>query len=106
LGYRNRLLRRGNCGSPIAFPPDQKLAALLCGVHFTMTPNGIAAEDKISVVKRLGRSPDRADAVAMPWYKRSVGGWQRQQWGYGDGPYDRPAPRVIRSHMNSIARRR
>ena len=42
-------------------PPDQKLAAQLCSVRFQMTPNGIAAEDKIAVIKRLGRSPDKAD---------------------------------------------
>ena len=52
-------------GSPVMLPPDQKLAAQLCSVHFTMTPNGIAAEDKIAVIKRLGRSPDKADAVIM-----------------------------------------
>ena len=37
-------------GSPIMLPSDQKLAAQLCSVHFTMTPNGIAAEDKIAVI--------------------------------------------------------
>ena len=46
-------------------PPEQKLAGQLCSVRFTMTPNGIAAERKDEVVKRLGRSPDRADAVVM-----------------------------------------
>ena len=85
-------------GSPIMLPPDQKLAAQLCAVHFVDTPNGIAAEDKISVIKKLGRSPDRADAVIMAWYRGGAGDFQRQMWGYGDGPYDRPRPKVIHSY--------
>jgi len=79
-------------GSPIAFPPDQKLAAQLCSVHFQMTPNGIAAEDKIAVVKRLGRSPDKADAVVMAWYRGVSGGYSPR------AGRNRPLPKVIRAH--------
>ncbi len=85
-------------GRPISLPPDQKLAGQLCSVRFTMTPNGIAAENKVHVVKRLGRSPDRADAVVMSWYRGTVGGHQRSMWGYGNGPYDKPLPKVMRGH--------
>ena len=82
-------------GSPISLPQDQKLAGQLCAVRFTMTPNGIAAERKDEVVKRLGRSPDKADAVVMAWYRGSVGDWQRRLWeSYGS----RPLPKVIRGH--------
>ena len=56
-------------GSPIALPVDQKLGGQLTAVRFEMTPNGIKAERKEDVVKRLGRSPDRADAVVMCWYR-------------------------------------
>ena len=52
------------------FPNDAKLAAQLCSVRFQMTAQGIAAEDKVSVIKRLGRSPDKADALVMAWVSR------------------------------------
>ncbi len=82
-------------GSPVMLPPDQKLAAQLCSVHFTMTAQGIAAEDKISVVKRLGRSPDRADAVVMCWYRGVTGDQRRQMW---PGTAQREI-KVTRSHQ-------
>ena len=85
-------------------PPDQKLAGQLCAVRFTMTPNGIAAERKDEVVKRLGRSPDKADAVVMAWYRGSVGDWQRRMWGQS-GPGGRPLPKLIRGHENKRRRR-
>ena len=51
---------------------------------------GIAAEDKISVVKRLGRSPDKADALVMAWYRGVTGAFQRGLYGAsepGGSPY-------------------
>ena len=62
-----------------------------------MTPNGIAAEMKDEVVKRLGRSPDKADAVVISWYRGSTGNWQRRMWGQ-PGSGGRPLPQVIRGH--------
>jgi hypothetical protein len=64
-----------------------------------MTPNGIAAEDKIAVIKRLGRSPDKADAVVMAWYRGVTGSYQRQMYGV-PGQGGRPLPRVNRGHEN------
>ncbi len=90
-------------GSPIALPPDQKLAGQLCSVRFTMTPHGIAAEDKISVIKRLGRSPDKADAVVMAWYKGVTGGYRRQIWNV-PGSGGRPFPKVIRGYESKKKR--
>ncbi len=60
---------------------DAKLAAQLCSVRFQMTAQGIAAEDKVAVIKRLGRSPDKADALVMSWYKGVTGGYQRRLYG-------------------------
>lgn len=54
-------------GSPIALPQDQKLMSDLCSVRFAITPRGIQLESKDDVRKRLGRSPDRGDAVVMAW---------------------------------------
>lgn len=56
-------------GSPIALPPDQKLLADLTGPTFKPTPNGIQIEAKEDLVKRLGRSTDRGDAVVMAWFQ-------------------------------------
>jgi hypothetical protein len=59
-------------GSPIALPEDPELLGDLTAVTFEVTPRGIkllpkdAAEGK-SVKKRLGRSPDKGDAVVMAW---------------------------------------
>ncbi len=74
-----------------------KAATQLCSVRFQMTPNGIAAEDKVSVIKRLRRSPDKADAVVMCWYKGVTGSYQRQLWGV-PGRGGRPLPKVIRGY--------
>ena len=54
-------------GSPVALPPDSVLLADLCAPTYRVTPNGIEAESKKDVVKRLGRSTDRGDAVVMCW---------------------------------------
>lgn len=55
-------------GSRIALPKDRQLIADLCAPRFDVVSNGIKLESKESVVKRLGRSPDRGDAVVMAWY--------------------------------------
>lgn len=71
-------------GSPIALPPDNELVSDLTAVRSKQTPNGIApAEDstKEEVTKRLGRSPDKGDAVVMAWWGGKTianveGGWK------------------------------
>lgn len=54
-------------GSPIALPDDQMLVSDLTATHWELTPNGIKVTPKRDVVKLLGRSPDRGDAVCMAW---------------------------------------
>ena len=49
----------------ILLPPDAKLLADLAAARWKLTPRGIQVESKVDIVKRLGRSPDRADAVAL-----------------------------------------
>jgi len=56
-------------GSPIALPPDTELLADLAAPTFKPTPNGIQIESKEDVVKRLGRSTNRGDAVVMAWFE-------------------------------------
>ena len=55
-------------GSPIALPPDAELLADLTAPTYKVTPNGIQAESKEDVCKRLGRSTNKGDAVMMAWH--------------------------------------
>lgn len=55
-------------GSPIFLPPDPQLLADLASPTFEGTPHGVKAEPKESVMQRLGRSPDKGDAVCMSWF--------------------------------------
>ena len=54
-------------GSTIMLPDDPVLMADLTAPHFEITKQGIKLETKEDVVKRLGRSPDKGDAVIMSW---------------------------------------
>lgn len=59
-------------GSRIALPRDAELAADLCAIR--LDPKDlkvIKLEPKEQLVKRIGRSPDKGDAVVISW---SVGG--------------------------------
>lgn len=50
---------------PIALPPDSRLHADLCAPTWTLTTHGIQVESKEDIKSRLGRSPDRGDAVTL-----------------------------------------
>ena len=52
-------------GSAIALPPDPELKADLASYKWSLTINGILLEDKLKTKERLGRSPDKGDAVVM-----------------------------------------
>ena len=54
-------------GADIALPPDPALVADLVAPRWKLTPRGIQVELKEEIRKRLGRSPDRGDAVVMAW---------------------------------------
>ncbi len=58
-------------GSGIELPDDQELLSDLTSVRFSAVQHRgvmcIKAETKEEVVKRLGRSPDKGDAVVMCW---------------------------------------
>ena len=60
-------------GSGVTLPDDQELLSDLSSVRFEMVQSrgvmSIKAETKKDVVKRLGRSPDKGDAVVMAWSK-------------------------------------
>lgn len=58
-------------GSSIALPRDPVLLSDLCAPRFSVVRmghgSGVKVEPKEDVVKRLGRSTDRGDAVVMAW---------------------------------------
>jgi len=67
-----RLLERGE----IALPPDDKLADELCAMRWSIGLDGrIVIESKDDLRARIGRSPDRADAVAMAFRPRHRKWW-------------------------------
>ncbi len=91
-------------GSYMALLPDSTLLADLASTKFTTTTMTgrlvIAAERKEDVVSRLGRSPDRGDAVVMAFTKgQNTTGWEAP----------RPSlrqPKVIRAYENKKRRLR
>jgi hypothetical protein len=54
-------------GSNLALPPDPMLRADLTSPKWKLTPRGIQIESKDEIRKRLGRSPDKGDAVVLAW---------------------------------------
>jgi hypothetical protein len=63
--WRFRDMLNPENGKRIQLPPDRQLKADLCAAKYKLTATGIRIEAKEDIVKRLGRSPDRADAVVM-----------------------------------------
>jgi hypothetical protein len=55
-------------GENIALPPDRELRVDLCAPRYRVQSGKYIIEEKKEIVKRTGRSPDRADAVALAWY--------------------------------------
>jgi hypothetical protein len=56
-------------GEEIALPPDTELLADICAARWGLSASGIMVESKEDIKKRLGRSPDCADAVVLAHYR-------------------------------------
>jgi hypothetical protein len=96
--FREALDPSQDGGSPIILPPDAKLLSDLCSVRFTITSRGIQLESKDDMKKRLGRSPDRGDAVVLAW---SHGEYAANQKGGVWGESKKKSfPKSIMGHMN------
>lgn len=56
-------------GASIALPNDPQVLAELTAPRWKLTPNGILIEpkDELKEPERLGRSPDKGDAIVMAW---------------------------------------
>lgn len=72
-------------GSPLALPDDPELVADLTAPTYEMSSRGIKVEPKEDVVKRLGRSPDKADAVIMAWSAGPRGYVDMREWSQHQG---------------------
>jgi len=76
LGFRNKRAEiwwkfrealEPHHGEAVALPPDAELLADLTAPTWKLTPSGIVIEPKEDIKKRIGRSPDKGDAVVMAW---------------------------------------
>lgn len=63
--WKFRELLEPGSGAELALPPDPELLGELCSMRWTVQVNGIKIESKEEVRKRLGKSPDKADAVVL-----------------------------------------
>jgi hypothetical protein len=87
-GLRRRLER-----GEIALPPDEKLADELCAMRWSIGLDGkVQIEAKDELRARIGRSPDRADAVAMA-FRRKPAPWFLGAFEYGPVPRWTPTER-------------
>lgn len=60
-------------GDSLALPPGRRVLADLCTPRYKVTPQGIQIESKEDIVKRIGRSPDVGDALALALYEYAGG---------------------------------
>jgi hypothetical protein len=61
--WRVREALNPESGQDMALPPDPQLRADLCAPRWELELRGIKVEDKAAIIKRIGRSPDRGEAV-------------------------------------------
>lgn len=62
-------------GDNLAIPPDQELLAELCSVRYEVRASGIQIESKDRIRERLGRSPDKADALTLALMPNAFDFW-------------------------------
>lgn len=65
LWWRFREALAPERAAKVALPPDQQLFADLTAPKYRVTARGIQVEEKTEIKRRLGRSPDRGDAVVL-----------------------------------------
>jgi hypothetical protein len=59
-------------GENLALPPDREVLADLCAPQYRVGLNGITIESKDDIKKRLGRSPDKGEAVINAYHTRPL----------------------------------
>lgn len=85
--------------NPIALPPDEQMAVDLAAPRWWLTKAGITIEAKDDIKKRLGRSPDRGEAVMFanittPKRVMVIGGY-RDIPGHVKGSYEQERLREL-----------
>lgn len=70
--FREELNPDQEGGSAIQIPPDPELRADLTAPRWELRAKGIQIEGKEDIRKRLGRSPDKGDAVVMCFMESSA----------------------------------
>jgi len=60
-------------GDNVALPNDPELLADLCAPRYKITTSGVLVEEKEAIKERIGRSPDKGEAVMLCNY--TMGGW-------------------------------
>ncbi len=90
-------------GAEVALPPDSELVADLVSPRFETRSGKIKIEAKEDIVKRLGRSPDRGDAVVMAWSAGATHVSHGQIWREATRPTSQI--KVVRGHEAKKRRR-
>jgi hypothetical protein len=67
-------------GEGVCLPPDPELLADLCAPRYALKPSGIQLEEKEDIKERIGRSPDKGDAVVLAWWTALYGTYDLIAW--------------------------
>jgi hypothetical protein len=67
-------------GEPLCLPPDRELLADLCAPTWKLSMSGIQIESKEDLIKRIGRSPDKGDAVVYAVGTKMLHGMGIYEW--------------------------
>lgn len=70
---------------PLALPDDPMLLAEIKAPRWSLTPRGVQIEPKDAITERLGRSPDRADALVVALLAPLFAGRPLLLWDGDDG---------------------
>ena len=65
LWWHMRELLDPEADTGIALPPDKRLTAELCAPRWELVSGKVKVESRDDIIKRVGRSPDRATAVIL-----------------------------------------
>ena len=86
-------------GSIIALPPDAELRADLAATHYEHGARGIQLEEKDKIKGRIGRSPNKGDAVIMA-FSEGERAARRRSSAFGR------VPKILLAYQTSKRRRR
>lgn len=68
LYWRLRDALDPNNGEDLALPPGNEIIADLCSARYDISASGVLIEKKADIKKRIGRSPDKGEAILYAHY--------------------------------------